>query len=61
MVLAGHFQTDLYAFAGLALAGAGLTRWTADGVRRSAGSLATIAALALLVSAVQNLPTPWGP
>lgn len=56
MALAGHFQTALYGFAALALFGTAEVwrsprRWT-----RVTAVLASVAALAVLLSAVQTLP-----
>jgi len=56
MVLAGHFQTTLYALAGLALFAAGELVVRRKDWARIAGFVAITAALAFLVSAVQTLP-----
>lgn len=56
MILAGHFQTSLYAFAGLALFALSLVLLRIANWKRAAFLLVLIAGIAVLLSAVQTLP-----
>jgi hypothetical protein len=56
MILAGHFQTSLYAFFGLALFALGLVVRGLSTWRCALSVLAQIAAIAVLTSAIQTLP-----
>jgi hypothetical protein len=56
MILAGHFQTSIYAFAALALFGAARAIERPKTAVRIASILAATAVIAVLLSAVQTLP-----
>ncbi len=56
MILAGHFQTALYAFTGLALFGAARIVEAPRRAARVAAILAGIGAASVLISSVQTLP-----
>ncbi len=56
MLLAGHFQTALYAFAALALYGAAACVYQRARLVRAAAVVGAVAVLAALVAAVQILP-----